>query len=970
MPTWRGTTDSNWGTASNWLADGSGSGVPTANTDATFDASSPACTITAGANCRSLICTGYANVITFTNTLTVNMTAAGGDITFSAAVGFSLAGPNGITYNNTTVTVTTRTLTTNAYNYNLPFTVTGVSVGSTLNLVGNFQVTNYTGNVNSFNFTGSELRVSGNWSGSAQGAALKVLNGTGNMATGSNAQALVINAPTFTRTFTGAITVVSTLKWTAGTVTATGSTFTLINATSVDFGGQTLNNAIFSNSIAQTLVIPTDWYLTGNLQLANGGIACNGPGKIFVAGNLTNAGTGGGSCIIEMNGTGSITGTYGNHIIISTAGIVTVGISGAISVSTFTLTAGTLNLANELQLNSGTLTITSGITFTGSSNLRITANTASITSNGVAWPTSVIMANTVNIATTITLNDPLAVTGSFTSSSAQPNAVALNGSTLSINGNLTVTKSFGGSTNIFMVGTATAAWTGAGTLGTSLTVSKTLGSGAIVNAAALWGGTGKTLLVPVNQTIVLTGGLTLSGGTFDCSAGTFNANSQTITLLNSGIVTFNLGSNNLYNLAYSGGTSSTVIMLSNIVISNNLASSGTLAFNGAFDIEVRGNITGNSFITNSTAGRKLTMKGTSTGVSSIASVSMNFHLEIDCGSSGFALTGTLASPNINYLATNSGSFTTTGSTLNYGISIPTFTLSNTVINMNGSTNSWNVLSNTTGLSRAVTLLSNVYFNTISTTSSGDAYNGPWTLHVSGSVGPMTTISGTATLKFIGSSNATWSTTTGALISISSIVFARTGGTLSIPNNFVYTGTVGIFWTDGAINHTGTLTLGTTTLSTSSAGMSWNNLTINSGATITISSPLSILGILNLAGAATFTGVSSWTCANLISTATGAFFITLQEGLTYTTTAGVSITGGVAAVGSRPTMRSSGAGYAIWTLAPGATQSMIYVNGTRIDSSQNNGQTIWSFGVTPANIATTINWNVGTRPGTVAYAFVY
>ena len=62
--------------------------------------------------------------------------------------------------------------------------------------------------------------------------------------------------------------------------------------------------------------------------------------------------------------------------------------------------------------------------------------------------------------------------------------------------------------------------------------------------------------------------------------------------------------------------------------------------------------------------------------------------------------------------------------------------------------------------------------------------------------------------------------------------------------------------------------------------------------------------------------------------------------------------------------------AIWTLDQGATQSLIYVNGTRIDSSQNGGQTIWSFGVTPANIATTINWNVGTRPGTVAYVFVY
>jgi hypothetical protein len=414
MPTWRNTSgDFLWSTAGNWLTDGSGSGVPTANTDATFDAASPACTITSGANCRSLICTGYANTITFTNTLTVNMTTVGGNITLSSAVGFAMVGPNGITYNNTTVTVTTRTLTTNGYNFNLPFSTSGVSVGSTLNLVGNFQVTNYTGNVGSFNFTGSELRISGNFSGSAQGAALKVLNGTGTMATGSSVQALVIDAPTFTRTFTGSINVSISLRWIAGTVISTGSTLTFINTSSIDFGGQTLNNALFTNSVATTLVIPTNLVLTGNLQLANGGIAFNGPGKVFVAGNLTNNGTGGGSAVIEMSGTGSITGTYGNEIIVATSGIISTGTT--CSLRTFTLTAGTLNLANELSINGGTFTITSGIGFTGASNLRITANTASITSNSIAWPTSVIMANTVNVATTITITDNLTVAGSFTS---------------------------------------------------------------------------------------------------------------------------------------------------------------------------------------------------------------------------------------------------------------------------------------------------------------------------------------------------------------------------------------------------------------------------------------------------------------------------------------------------------------------------------------------------------------------------
>ena len=59
--------------------------------------------------------------------------------------------------------------------------------------------------------------------------------------------------------------------------------------------------------------------------------------------------------------------------------------------------------------------------------------------------------------------------------------------------------------------------------------------------------------------------------------------------------------------------------------------------------------------------------------------------------------------------------------------------------------------------------------------------------------------------------------------------------------------------------------------------------------------------------------------------------------------------------------------AIWTLDFGATQSMIYVNAIDIDSS--GGQTVWSFGALPANIATTINWDPGVPLRTVAHTFV-
>ena len=62
--------------------------------------------------------------------------------------------------------------------------------------------------------------------------------------------------------------------------------------------------------------------------------------------------------------------------------------------------------------------------------------------------------------------------------------------------------------------------------------------------------------------------------------------------------------------------------------------------------------------------------------------------------------------------------------------------------------------------------------------------------------------------------------------------------------------------------------------------------------------------------------------------------------------------------------SSGSIRAIWTLNQGASQSIAYVNGTRINSSL--GQTIWSFGVLPADISTTLNWGVGVRPQPYGY----
>jgi hypothetical protein len=134
-------------------------------------------------------------------------------------------------------------------------------------------------------------------------------------------------------------------------------------------------------------------------------------------------------------------------------------------------------------------------------------------------------------------------------------------------------------------------------------------------------------------------------------------------------------------------------------------------------------------------------------------------------------------------------------------------------------------------------------------------------------------------------------------------------------------------------------------------------------------PLTVIGTLSLAGNAIFTGTDGWTCGTLSLTAAGAFTITLQNSVTYTTTTAVILTGGTNAV--RYTMTSnSGTIRAIWTLNNGATQTLTYVNGTRIDSS--GGQLVYTFGgtisTTPVG-AETLNWALLTAPGTVVHTFV-
>jgi hypothetical protein len=263
-------------------------------------------------------------------------------------------------------------------------------------------------------------------------------------------------------------------------------------------------------------------------------------------------------------------------------------------------------------------------------------------------------------------------------------------------------------------------------------------------------------------------------------------------------------------------------------------------------------------------------------------------------------------------------------------------------------------------------LSDFYCTNFSMSNGTNAYNGPTSpstakIYISGnlSLGSVSTTNGTLSLEMTGNGSITGLPTLGLPLNINS-----GANTITFPATFNI-GAITLTRTSGIVNAgTNTVNLFGTTLNT--PGVSFYDVTINSSggnSTITCNSLVTITNNLRFGatGNATFAGTAGWTCANLICSVAGRT-LTLQNSITYTTTTNASLT---ASTGNNITMTSNSATIrAIWTLNNGASQTITYVNGTRIDSSL--GQTIWSFGGVLTN---TLNWNVGTRPGTVGYTFV-
>jgi hypothetical protein len=596
---------------------------------------------------------------------------------------------------------------------------------------------------------------------------------------------------------------------------------------------------------------------------------------------------------------------------------------------------------------SGTVTFisTQSSRIAGTGTLNINAN-STITSNGGTWPNALTFTGTI----TVTLADILTVNGLLTTVTG---AVTINTNSISVRGDFILNTNLNGTTTFNIDGTGNQTWNSSGgSLNVNTNINKASGNLTFASGNKSFGGTAGITLTYVS---LGTGALITTG--------------STLVILTSRIQSNGI---NWGNINAASNIPGVVITLLDDMSINNVFSSGSFSctLNG-FNVNINGdiNITSNGL----TGTSILNIVGAGNQTWNGGSIINN--LKINKSSGTFTLNGTctygFGIGTNNLLEHISGPVVTTGSTLNIN--------GNCQIKSNVGNPNAIVFNNLTFANQVytLTLIDNMTINSFIPSGGGQgagSINGN-TLFIRGDItigalGVNQFFGGTAIFNISGTGAQTWSSSSTSTLR-NNIVINKASGTLNLSGTIRW-GLSGntLTYSQGLIN-AGTSTfisVSGSIFNLTTTGFSLYNWNPAVGTVAINTQPLVVNSNLTISGGTAFTGTAGWTCVNLICPTAGGFNITLQQAITYTTTAAVSITGGVAAPGSRPTMTSSGASNAIWRLVEGATQSLIYVNGTRIDSS--GGQTVWSFGVAPADISTTINWNSGTRPGTVAYSFIF
>jgi hypothetical protein len=678
----------------------------------------------------------------------------------------------------------------------------------------------------------------------------------------------------------------------------------------------------------------------------------------------------------------------------SGTGIATITSSANCRDLNLTGFSGTLNFTNPLTLNGTILNFGLGTyTVTGAQRLRL-ITTLTITSNGTNYTGNIDIGSTI----TVTLADNLTCSGTFECSSGTTST--MNGNTLNISGNLLFsgTLNLTGTTSIVFNGTGTWSHTSTGVLRNNVTINTagtlTLGTNVYYNTGTLTytAGTvittGNTLLIGAATTlntngitwnnisaitatnITLGSNLTLTGTLINGAGGattlsfTLGGNSLISTNANltlTGNSTFTMPANQTFKTLTSTGTGGN-INTNTLTITENLTIGTSAPISGTTSIVYGGTgtwtaLNSSSFINNNltinTAGT-LTISGIvykgsglftyiagtiddTTGTVAVQGLTLNI--------SGFTFRKVLVNGTItltsNINATTFGtwsssptSFTLAGNTINFThlelgntgtTTLPTVwvcqdiefkNVSSGILNTNSITINGNILQSGTG----------VY--TSGTTSFIYAGTGTWTATAVGYFLNSFTINTAGTLTFISAN-------------IGGGIFTYTAGTVTTTGSILYIRTPGTTMNHGIIV--------------------WNDVILGNSAGSGNITSLILNNKLTCLGTLTF-GISNTTFSGTDGTFDTYNLVFGTEGTASRTTALVStktyrvrqsLTCTQATNTFRISLRSTIAtSQAIFTVDPGATMNVGFVDPTDIDSSL--GRPIYSYRGVFSN---TLNWNL-------------
>lgn len=318
---------------------------------------------------------------------------------------------------------------------------------------------------------GGNVTYSGT-SGNAFGSGTIIFNGSGSQtisSSGASIGSITVNKPSGTLTLSGTLSILGNWTHTKGTIDPGSSTLSFVTAASTFTPGVgPYNNVTLSLNSGFALTVSGTATILGNLTLNTGSGQQISSGTLRVLGNVDAAGSNAtyGSGVIEIAGSGNQTlsssggGTFPNITVNKSGGVLTMSTSIAV-VGTGGVGASWTWIAGEL--NAGTSTLT------------LQANTSSTFTPGTVRYYNLTLND--NSGTTRTMTGTATVTHDL--SIPMTSTAALNGGTISVEGNITRTgaANLGGTATILIAGQGnqTLSFSSAGYL-PSVTINKPSGT--------------------------------------------------------------------------------------------------------------------------------------------------------------------------------------------------------------------------------------------------------------------------------------------------------------------------------------------------------------------------------------------------------------------------------------------------------------------------------------------------------------